>query len=157
MPASQQHGLQLIGEALLFLFSWIVLAAIAIIISGKLIAKRVPLGFVEGDRFRINLVIFDMKARGDEVSLGFIVFIMSLSLCIVFGGKGAYLFFKAQSGIDIGQWSSLCAISSFLSIFCAVLIWTAALFVKGAPVVDQGARQEMLDRVQQIRDHHEEA
>jgi hypothetical protein len=99
------------------LFSWIVLLGISVIISGKLVAQHIVLNFSDEDVFSINLIFFKVRARGDEVSLGFILFLLCFGIVLVFGGQGAYLYFKTQAGIDIGHWNSMCAISSLLCIF----------------------------------------
>src|SRR4051794_17170374 len=101
-------NLGLLQDVITFLLSWLALAAIAIIVSGKLIAKRMPLGLNDDALFRMPLIFFDLRARNDEVSLGLISFILSLAVCIGLGGKSAYLFFRENAGIDVGQWNSLC-------------------------------------------------
>ena len=141
-----EAAINLVRDVLAFLLSWVVLAAIAIIVSGKLVAKRFPLGFDDDADFRIPLIIFHLRARGDEVSLGLILFILTLAFSIVAGGPAAYEFFKRQSGIDVGQWNSLCVIASFTSVMIALLIYMVAPLFRGQPIVDEAEREETLRR-----------
>lgn len=148
ITSSADSAISLVQDVLAALLSWIVLAAISIIVSGKLIAKRFPLGFDDEADFRIPLVIFRLRARGDEVSLGLIVFILTLALAVTVGGKEAYEFFRRQSGIDVGQWNSLCVIASFLSVFIALLIYMMAPLLRGQPVIKGADRAEAMQRLE---------
>jgi hypothetical protein len=138
---------ELLQSALALLFSWCFLAAISIIISGKLISKRLPIGISDNAIFGINLKIFQIDARGEEVTTGFIAFLLSFAFCVAVGGADAYQFFRERSGVDIGQWNSLCAIASLLSLLLATSICILAPFLKGAPVISAGDRRETLDRL----------
>lgn len=151
MASPQAADPSLIEQALAVFFSWFVLAAISIIISGKLLGSRFALGFVNEDRFRIPLGIFDIRARGDQVSLGALTFIFSLTIWVCFGGAEAYSFFKRQSGLDIGQWNSLCAIAAVFTMFIALVIYIAAPFVARQPVITQSARDEVIDKLKASR------
>lgn len=150
IQASQM--IDVIRDGLVFVLSWIVLTAIAIIISGKLLAKRMPLGFFNDDVFDINLGLLKLKSRGDEVSLGFIVFIFHLCVFIIFGGKPIYTFFKTQAGIDIGQWNSLCIVSSFASILLAFIFYAISGWLKGVPILEPVNRTQMVDRMNDLKE-----
>lgn len=143
---------EVLRDGLVFILSWIVLTAIAIIISGKLLAKRMPLGFLDEDIFDINIGLLKLKSRGDEVSLGFIAFIFHLCCFIMFGGKSTYIFFKLQSGIDVGQWNSLCIMSSFASILLAFIFYAVSGWIKGVPIIEPANRSQMLDRMNDLKD-----
>ena len=126
------------------LLSWLVLAGISIIISGKLISLRLPIGIRDDSNFHIPLVIFTIRAKGEEVTSGFLSFILSLISCIFLGGRGAYNLFKDQAGVDIGQWNSLCVMASFLSLLVATLICIVVPFLRGAPLISERDRSETL-------------
>jgi hypothetical protein len=140
-----------VEQALAIFFSWGVLAAISIIISGKLLGSRFALGFVAEDRFRIPLLIFDIRARGDQVSLGSLTFIFSLTVWVCFGGAGAYQFFKRQTGLDIGQWNSLCAIAAVFAMFVSLAIYIVAPLLGRQPVIGQGARDDVISKLKADR------
>lgn len=148
MGESAKPYIDFFQSVLAALLSWIFLAAISIIISGKLISKRLPIGIRDDSIFVINLKVFQIGAKGEEVSTGFIAFILSLSFCIIFGGADAYESFRAKSGVDIGHWNSLCVIASFLSLLLATTICILAPFLKGAPVINAEDRRETLDRLE---------
>jgi hypothetical protein len=143
-------------EILIFVLSWLVLTAAAIIISGKLMAKRVLLGFAEDDLFKINLYIFKIKAQGDEVSLGFITFMGNLLIFIIIGYTRVYQFVKDHAGLDIGPWNSLCASASFASIGMSFLLFIVLGLAKGAPILAGNNRAEMIDRVNALREIHDD-
>lgn len=137
-------SLDFVQSVITVLLSWLVLAGISIIISGKLISLRLPIGIRDDSNFHIPLVIFTIRAKGEEVISGFLSFILSLILCIFLGGKGAYDLFKDQAGVDIGQWNSLCVMASFLSLFVATLICILVPFMRGAPLISEQDRSETL-------------
>jgi hypothetical protein len=152
MPDNPTDAIQALKAVLAFILSWIGLTAISIIISGKLIARRIPLGFLEEDVFNINLIFFKLKSKGDEVSLGLIVFISNLGGWVIFGGPSAYEFFKIHAGIDVGQWNSLCIISSFASICIAFVFFAISGWATGVPVIAARGRATMLERIEALRD-----
>jgi hypothetical protein len=139
-----------IQSILTTLFSWAVLAALSVIISGKLLAKRIPAGFNDAALFNIPLGIFRLEAKGDEVSLGIIMFIFSFTGCIIFGGKAAYELFREQAGIDIGQWNSLVVISSFLAVIVSTALCLILSRFAGQPVVDRQERKDVLEKLEDM-------
>ncbi len=129
------------------ILSWMVLVALAIIISGKLVVKRFPFGLKDDALFSIPLHYFKIKATGDEVSVGFLLFILSLGLAVIFGGVPAYQFFRQQAGIDIGQWNSLCVIACFFSLLFATFVFLLVPVFKSEPLVSDKDRKEVNDRL----------
>ncbi|WP_146175133.1 hypothetical protein [Umezawaea tangerina] len=108
---------QLLENALKFVFSWIVLAPIAIIVAGKLATQVVRLPGQRGQLFQIKIpALITMRASGQEVTLGFAVFILCLACTGFFAGKGVYHVFVDGFGIDPGQFNVLCVFSAFLSV-----------------------------------------
>lgn len=136
-----------IASLITFIFSAIVLTAIGVIISGKLIANRIPINLSGDDVFSINLIILKLKSTGDEVAWGFIVFILALGVIIFFGGKPASQFFIDQSGLPLTHWSAMCAIAAFISIFVAAAIWIFAPLFRGSPVVSDEEREDMIKKL----------
>jgi hypothetical protein len=130
-----------------FIFSWIVLLTISIIISGKFAAKAFPMGFMGDDKFVIDVYMLKLKATGDEVTLGFSFFIVCLVACIFFGGVSAYEFFKLHSGIDIGQWNSLCVISSGACLLLSILMFFLSKLLRSPRLVSEKEREELIKRL----------
>jgi hypothetical protein len=147
VAASETSSIQ---SVLTVLFSWAVLTALSIILSGKLLAKRIPAGFNDTALFNIPLGIFRLEAKGDEVSLGIIMFIFSFTGCIILGGKTAYEIFKDRAGIDIGQWNSLVVISSFLAVIVSTILCVILSRVTGQPVIDSEERKGVLNRLEDM-------
>lgn len=129
------------------LLSWIVLSAISIIISGKLIAKRLPIGLGDDAFFKVPLIIFRIEARGDEVTAGFISFLLSLGCCSVIGGKALEAYIESNVGLSIGVWSSLCSVASIVSLSMATMILVIAPLFRGNPIVSEKDRDETNDRL----------
>lgn len=136
--------LEFVQSVVTALLSWVFLAAISIIISGKLISVRLTIGIQDDANFSIPLVIFSIKAKGEEVTTGFVAFILSLAVCILFGGKEAYEMFRDHAGVDIGQWNSLCVIASFLSLLMSTLICGLVSIFRSPPLISERDRTETL-------------
>ncbi|MBP2161782.1 MULTISPECIES: hypothetical protein [Asticcacaulis] len=134
-------------EILYFIFSWIVLLTISVIISGKFAAKAFPVGFIGDDKIAINIVILKMKATGDEVALGFSIFILCLAASVIFGGGAAYEYFKIHSGIDVGQWNSLCVISSAACLTISIFAYLISKLLVPPRVISGTERQEMIEKL----------
>ena len=138
------------AQALLtFVFSWIVLLGIGVIVSGKLTAQHIVLGLGEDDLFSINLVAFRIRAKGDEVSLGFVLYFFCLVAVIVLGGPEAYTILKERAGLDIGHWNSICVIASFLSIISAALLRIMRPVLTRAPIVTDSERTAIIKKLQE--------
>src|SRR5688572_11292020 len=100
-PSDLQRGIDAAQALITFVFSWVILLGVSVIIAGKLVAKHFVLNLGPDDLFSINLVAFRIRAKGDEVSLGFVVFVIALVIVILGGGKQSYEIFKDRAGIDI--------------------------------------------------------
>src|SRR5258708_2449024 len=69
---------QWLSSALAFIFSWLVLLAIAVITSGKLLSKTIKLTEGSKQLFRISLPrVLTVQAADDEVILGFTGFFIT--------------------------------------------------------------------------------
>lgn len=132
------------------IFSAVILTAIGVIISGKLLAQRIPLNIKCGDKFNINLIVIKLSAKDDEVSLGFIAFIFILSMTILFGGEQASNAFQHKAGIDIGHWPSLCAISAFISIILSMILWIFGAFFPFTVFISDEDRKNQIDRLTKL-------
>lgn len=144
--------LDVLQTVLIFLFSWVVLLGISVIVTGKIAARHFSMGIDLSDEFKINIYIINIKARGDEVSLGFLIFSVFLFLTILIGGADAYAFFRSRSGIDIGHWNSLCMVASFLSlIFSACLIIYFRVSSHG-PIISPADRKELMEQIKNTID-----
>ncbi len=119
--------LALLGQVLLFIFSAPALGAIAVIISGNFLSKRLNLPVASNQLFKIPVLgILTVQATGGEVILGFASFIVTL-LCVGgLAGPPAYVLFRTNFGTDPGQFNSLCILSSF-----GTVSWTFLLFLLG--------------------------
>jgi len=135
-----------------FVFSWIILLGAGVILSGKILAKHWPLNLTENDLFTINIVLFRLTAKGDQVALGLIVFALSLGGSVIFGGQPAYELFKSHSGLDIGQWNSICFIASLVSVAISTFLHFSFILLGGAaPVVTPKERSNQLKRLRHPR------
>ena len=130
------------------IFSTVVLTAIGVALAGKLMARRVPFGLDNWDEFHVPLIILRVRARGDELAWGFILFIFSATVVISLGGKPAYIFFKDHTGVDVGQWNSLCAITSSLCLLVSFLMWIIVPLFRGSPILTPSEREELLDDIE---------
>ena len=135
------------GGFLLWLLSWLPLSAIGIIVSGKFLAQRIPLGLGEKDVFDFNLVVFRIRATGDAVSLGFVVFILMIGIVSFVFGKGTELYLSEKAGLDIGLWNSNCAAAAFFSIIVSILFYIFAPFILPKPIIDKQDRDEQIRRL----------
>lgn len=97
-------------------FSWVVLMPIAVILTGKILAKLIRFSVGTKQLFRIPLKHVVVQATGGEVVLGFAAFIVTLLLMGVIAGPGAYELVKKNYGIDPGHFNALCMLSSFVSV-----------------------------------------
>jgi hypothetical protein len=117
--------------------------------TGKLTAKHWTIGATSDDIFSINLYVFKIRASGDEVSFGFVIFVLSLAGVIWFGGEDLYLLFKARSGLNIGHWNSMCVVASFISVLVAVLIYLYFLWsTRGPPIIPPTHRAEQIEQLE---------
>jgi hypothetical protein len=111
-----------------FIFSWVMLMPVSVIISGKLLSEvlklRVRSKQLFGIERRVAGVSFEIQATDNEVILGFTGFIITLMVIAVPLGHRAYDLFREQFGIDPGQFTSLCILSSL-----STVIWTFILYV----------------------------
>jgi hypothetical protein len=134
-------------QIFVFIISWVVLTAISIIISGKFAAKIIRIGLSGDDQFLINLIWLKLKSTKDEVVLGFAFFIVAFVIVFILGGEGAYDFFKKHSGLDIGQWNSLCVMSALLcASFCFILYLISLLFKK-SPIITNEERKSIIEKL----------
>jgi hypothetical protein len=147
MPTDPSKAIEAVQALLSFLFSWIVLLGIGVIISGKLARQCISLGFADEAEFSINLGAFKIGAKGDEVSLGFILFFLALATVIIVGGDDAHLFLKNRAGLDVGQWNSVCVVASFISIVVAVAAWLYSRLGTPPTIINQSERERQLERL----------
>jgi hypothetical protein len=133
---------------LLAVFSWVILTATGVIVSGKLLARRIPLGVGSTDLFSINLVAFRIKATGDEVVLGLLLFGLALGSVVWFGGLKTYQFFRLQTGLDVGQWNSLCVVASFYATIVSTIIWVAAPLFGAKPLINSKERDAQIRTIE---------
>jgi hypothetical protein len=143
----------LVTTALATIFSWAVLATASIIISGSLLAARFPLAFVKQGKLLIPLGVLSLRADKDQVYLGLMSFIFSLSFTVIFGGATAYKYFVNQAGIDVGQWNTLCIIASAFCLVFSLMIYIAIpLFDRSSPILSSSQRTKMLERLEELGD-----
>lgn len=130
-----------------FIFSWVVLMPIAVIVSGKLLSKRVQLRVKSEQLFSINLLyILRIRAQDDEVILGFTGFIVILLLVGLVAGPQSYTVVKSNFGIDPGQFNSVCLMSSFLTVACTLMLYICAPVIVYDGEPENGPTQEEYDR-----------
>ncbi len=104
---------------------------IAVIISGKLVARTLKIGGQSNQIFRISVPkIFHLQAKNDEVILGFTLFLITLLSMGLIAGKSAYKLLVADFGIDPGQFNALCVLSAFADVTVA---FTSFLILEKIP------------------------
>jgi hypothetical protein len=148
-PEALSYQVDTIRRLIEFLFSGLVLAYVAIIVSGKLLASAFPGRRLPGQSLRLPLFIMNFQAENDEVIFGMTSFILTLLLTAFLGGPDFYFLFVKRFGLDAGQFNTLCIASAFFSV-----IWSASLYVLTArlsrPADAYGAEhEEMLKKIQQ--------
>jgi hypothetical protein len=134
-----------IPKLLTTVFSSIVLTALAVIISGKLLASRIPLGFSKSDRFGVNLGVLNLKAIGDEASLGLLMFLGSLAFVGgVFGASDTSTYLSGRTGLTLSAWDGLCFGSSLFSAFCAVTFYVVFPFIWPKSIITSAERDAQI-------------
>jgi hypothetical protein len=140
---------QTLTDALKFIFSWIILLAIGVIVSGKLLAQKFKFEAGTGQLFRIPIKgILTIEATGAEVVLGFTFYLICVLLLGITFGAGLQPWVKVHFGIDPGQFNAL----GFLSSLAAVAI-SAAIFLLSKippPAADTKAVRRRNKIVEQI-------
>lgn len=106
------------------IFSWALVMPVAVILSGKFLAKVLFVSCRPMERLRIHVPrIFFLEATGTELVLGmtgFIVFFFAAGLC---AGPQVHALFLRNFGIDPGRWNALCVFSSLSTLSLSVLGW----------------------------------
>ncbi len=134
-----------VTKLLTTVFSSIVLTALAIIISGKLLAVRIPLGFSKSDKFGVNLFVLNLKAIGDEASLGLLMFFASLTfVAVCFGAPQTSTYLSDRTGLNLGEWDALCFASSFFSVFCAAVFYAVFPLFSSKPIISSTERDAQI-------------
>lgn len=113
-------------EIVRFIFSWVILTAIAVIVSGKFLAKHLKLQVRSRQQLRIPIPgILLIEATDDEVITGFAGFFATLFLLAIFSGSDARSFLLARFGVDPGgQFDALVVLSSF-----STVLWSFVLYL----------------------------
>lgn len=124
MAVREEQDFGWVGDIADTLFSWAVLMPIAVIVSGKLLAKPINFTVDSEQSFKVSIKLLNIQATGGEVILGFTGFFITLFGFGTFGGKEIYSLVKDNYGIDPGHFNSLCMFSSFTTV-----IWAAAVFL----------------------------
>jgi hypothetical protein len=127
-PSAAEPGLSLgqntIGAVLEFVFSWMVLLAIGVIVTGKLLTQRFRPDVGAGQLFRIPLKgLFTIEATGPEVILGFTWYLICLLSLGTVVGRDVQTWVKAHFGIDPGQFNALGFMSSLLSVTTSFIVY----------------------------------
>jgi len=130
---SSSVGTSMVDEITIFLkfiFSWLMLMAIAVIITGKLLSKPINYGTDTKQVLKIPLKIFNIEANGGEVILGFACMLVMLLIVAVFGGVQVYEMVKTNFGFDPGHFYAICFFSSLLSVAIASIFFVSHLIIK---------------------------
>jgi hypothetical protein len=124
-PDKPNDAMHLLQDFLLFFFSGLLLAAVAIILGGQWLANCLNIPRTPKALFRIPLPgFFTVEARGNEVGLGITGFVLTLLSIALPAGKEAYAIVKERIGVDLGQFNSLCVLSAFIT-----LVWTFLIYL----------------------------
>jgi hypothetical protein len=124
-PEKPNEALQILQDFLLFFFSGLLLAAVAIIFGGHWLSNCLNITKTPNALFRIPIPgFFTVEARGNEVGLGITGFVITLLSITVPAGPSAYAMVQKNIGIDLGQFNSLCVLSAFVT-----LVWTFLVYM----------------------------
>src|SRR5277367_1314353 len=97
---SYQEIIAALSTVMKFIFSWFVLAPIAVIVSGMLLSNRLLLRSGPGHYFAVRIFgVLDIRARGTEAVLGFVGFLITLLLVGGINGAWVYRVFRINFGI----------------------------------------------------------
>jgi hypothetical protein len=116
-----------LSHAISFIFSWIILLAIGVIVSGKLLSQRLKLKTGAGQVFRIPVKgVLIIEANGAEVVLGFTFYLLSVFALGATSGVGLQSWVRVHYGIDPGQFNALGFISSLVSVAVSFVVYLVA-------------------------------
>jgi hypothetical protein len=121
--ADLQSWMDRLSSLITFIFSWIILLAVGVIVSGIFFAKVFPIKGFTGGTFKIPLFIFNLEAHDDEVVLGLTSFLTTLLICALLGGASLYHFTVERFGIDPGQFHMLCFVSALINALLSCTVW----------------------------------
>jgi len=111
-------------EAVKFVFSWVILLAIGVIVSGKLLSQRLKLRTETGQLFRIPIKgVLTVQATGAEVVLGFTFYLLAVLLLGSTYGSSLQPWVKSHYGIDPGQFNAVGFMSSLLSVAVSFVVY----------------------------------
>lgn len=118
-------------EALKFIFSAIVLTAIAIIVTGIMLGKIINLRANEKNKFRVKVpYVLSIEASGGDLVLGFGAFLITMLMTALCAGHWARPIVSWCLGLDEPQFRCVCYLSSFTTVTLtfALLILTTVVF-----------------------------
>lgn len=120
--------LETIRTVVIYIFSWFILLSVAVIVSGKLLAKTITLTVRGSQEFFINLWLLRIKSTDDEVILGFTGFIITLLILAGLRGAAIYELVKNEFGVDPGHFYAVCMFCSFVTVAWSFLMFVLTTF-----------------------------
>lgn len=119
-----QQSIDVLDDALKYIFSLAALTPIAVIFSGKWLGRlfKLPGRRKEYFQFSIPHVIY-IKAMNDEVMLGFSLYIVFMVSIAWTDGKNAPVMLKSKFGANLGQFDSICVLSALGSLLAALSLF----------------------------------
>jgi len=138
-----------VTQVIRFIFSWVILLAIGVIVSGKLLSQRLKLRAGSGQLFRIPIKgVFRIEATGAEVVLGFTFYLLSVLVLGATWGANLQPWVKSHYGIDPGQFDAIGFMSSLMSVAVSFIVYLfsaipVSVFGKGSVRL----HDQLLDRI----------
>jgi len=142
--------LEVVGSVLSFVFSWLVLMAVAVILSGKFLMKLLRFSTESKQLFRLSFKIFVLEASGGEVVLGLAGFLITLFLVACGWGHMVFDIVKNNFGIDTSQFNSVMFFSSLMTVLWSFLVYAANfLYLRMQPsfVNDEEVYERQLNKL----------
>jgi hypothetical protein len=129
-----------------FLLSWVALAPISIIMSGKLLGQLIKLTGQRQQWFQLSIPgVVKLRAVGAEAVLGFVLYICDLLLVgLAVGAQRIDQIFSRNFGSQLGPANALIVFCALLSVAVSAFIWLLTRAV--------GARQRRSDPVLEEHD-----
>jgi hypothetical protein len=119
-----QQSINLLDDALKFIFSWIALMPIAIIVSGRYLGQLFRLPGRRRQFFQVSIPhVISIRAQDDEVIFGFSLFFIFLVGIAFTDGKNASSMLKSHFGPSLGQFNSLCVLSALATLMAAIFLY----------------------------------
>ena len=133
-------------------FSAVIIAIIAVIISGRFIARFIEFRSNRDDFFSLNLWIFQIAAHRAEIILGLTFFIIMLLLVGFIGGAALYEMVHVSFGVNLGQFNTLCFISALLLLLGSFTVYIIMHLFAPDRLIDESEHEQVIRKIKNKND-----